>query len=341
MKHNKVLLTGVSGFLGAHTTIQLLEKGYTVTGTLRDIKRAGSVQNIISKHTNNSNNLHFAEADLTDKDKWIELTKGVDYVLHIASPFPRTLPKTDDELVIPAKEGVLNVLKAASINKVKRVVITSSIASVVYGKSKNNRNKTFNETHWTNETNRKDTTSYFRSKTIAEKAAWEYMRNDNSGLELTTILPGAILGPVLEKDFGTSANIVIKLLDGSTPALPNICFDIVDVRSVADLHIKAMEAAEAANNRFLATSESLSMEQIASVLREKYPTKKIPKLSVPNFIVHIMARFDKTIKPVLVDLGYQRKTDNTKAKSMLQWKPKTAHEAVLSCAKSVYDNKIL
>ena len=341
MNNKKVLLTGVTGFLGSHTTIQLLEKGYEVIGTLRDMKRAGAILKIIEKHTSITENLHFAEADLRDKDIWKSLTKDIDYVQHIASPFPRKLPKNDDELVKPAKEGVLNILNAASKNKVKRVVITSSIASVVYGKAKGNRNKTFNESDWTDETNKNDTTPYFRSKVIAEKAAWDFIKNDNSGLELATVMPGAILGPVLENDFGTSANIVIKLLDGSSPAIPDLYFDIVDVRSVADLLIKAMETPKAKDNRFLATTEMLSMKQIAAILKEEFPDKKIPKREIPDFMVRLFSNFDTTLKPVIVDLGYQRRTDNTKSKTELGWQPISAKEAILACAKSIYENKII
>lgn len=341
MEKKKVLLTGISGFLGSHTAIQLLERGYEVVGTMRDLKRAGTIKKIISQHTKHVDSLHFEEVDLMDKSRWETLTKGVDYVQHIASPFPRQLPKNDNELIIPAKTGVLNVLSAASKNKVKRVVLTSSIASVAYGKPEKERNGTFNEKHWTDETNIKDTTPYFRSKTIAEKAAWEFMANDNSGLELATILPGAILGPVLEEDFGTSANIVIKLLDGSSPAIPDLCFDIVDVRSVADLHIKAMETPEASGNRYLATTKMLSMKQVASILKEAYPDRKIPSRVVPDLLIRLFSNFQTELKPTLFDLGYRRRTDNSKAKTELGWQPIPANEAILACASSLFENKIV
>ena len=331
----KVLLSGVSGFLGSHTTIQLLEKGYRVIGTVRDEARAEGVKTIVAQHTDNVSNLTIVQADLTDVKIWRELTKGVDYVQHIASPFPRELPEHEDDLIIPAKQGTLNVLQAAASNGVKRVVLTSSSGAIVYGKEKNRRNGMFNETDWTNIDHMDDTTPYFRSKTIAEKTAWDFIEKDNSTLELVTICPGAILGPILEQDFGTSANIVIKMMDGSTPAIPRIGFDIVDVRSVADLHIKAMEMDAAAGQRFIAASGYMSFKDVVEILRQKYPERRLPSFQLPNFALRILALFDKTIRPILVNLGYERKVDNTKAKKLLQWNPISTEEAVIACAESV------
>ena len=331
----KVLLTGITGFLGSHTAIQLLEKGYEVIGTLRDLKRADHIKEIISAHTGKTTNLSFALAELSDEKIWIELTKGVDFIQHIASPFPRTLPKHEDELILPAKNGVLNILKAASLYKVKRVVLTSSSSAVLYGKQAGHESGTFNEDTWTDIMQIADTTPYFRSKTIAEHAAWEFIDSDSSGMELVTVLPGAILGPVLEEDFGTSANIVLKMLDGSIPALPNIGFDVVDVRSVAEMLILAMELPQAANERFISSAGYLSFETISALLREKYPERKIPKMILPNLLTRLFALFDKTLQPVLLDLGKIRKADNSKALKVLGWKPISNKDAVIACAESL------
>lgn len=333
----KVLLTGVTGFLGSHTAIQLLENNYEVTGTLRNLKRSEEIRDIIGRHTSKGGRLHFAEADLMDKEVWHDLTRNVDFVQHVASPFPRELPKQEDDLILPAKEGVLNVLKAASSNGVKRVVLTSSIAAIMYGRDKKHRSGLYNETHWTDFTNRKDSTPYYRSKTIAEKAAWDFMEKDKSGMELVTVCPGAILGPVLETDFGTSANIVIKLLNGSTPAIPDLGFEIVDVRSVADLLIRAMEMPEAANQRFLGTAGYVTFKEVAQILKETYPSKKISSKSIPSFLVGFLSNFDKTLKPILTDLGETRKADSSKARTILLWQPIPNREAILSCAESVME----
>lgn len=331
----KVLLTGVTGFLGSHTTIQLLEKGYHVLGTMRDLSRSESIKAVIAEHTDKIDNLSFAQADLSDDSVWENLVKGMDYIQHIASPFPRVLPKKEEDLIEPAKRGTLCIMEAAAANQVKRVVLTSSTGSIIYGKDKDQRNRTFTEEDWTDATNKKDSTPYFRSKTIAERAAWDFIEQDQSGLELATVFPGAILGPVLEKDFGTSANLVIKTIDGSAPAMPKIGFDTVDVRSVADLLIRAMESPKAANQRYIGSAGYLKFMDVANILRKAYPDRKIPKIYLPNFAVRLYSNIDPSLKPVLLDLGTERKLDNSKAKQELGWQPIDNEEAVLSCAKSV------
>lgn len=339
--NKKVLLTGITGFLGSHTAIQLLEKGYEVVGTLRNKDRANAMRKIIASHTANIGNLTFVEADLNDRNIWFDLTKNMDYVQHVASPFPRDLPKHEDDLIIPAKQGTLNILQASIANKVKRVVMVSSIAAVVYGKSKSEMTRHFDEHDWTNEANKKDTTPYFRSKTIAEKAAWNYLEKEKSELELTTVLPAAILGPVLEKDFGTSANFVIKILDGSTPALPKIGFDVVDVRSVANLLIKAMELPQAAGKRYIASNGYLSFRDIAQILKQQYPDRKIPNKELPNFAARLLSIFEPSLKPVILELGTKRITENSKAIKELDWQPISPQEAVIACAKSVFEKGIV
>lgn len=337
MNNLKVLLTGVSGFLGSHTAIQLLEKNYQVLGTIRDIKRADKIKSVIEKHTSRVHNLSFVEADLNDESVWGNLMAGIDYVQHIASPFPRILPKNEEELIIPAKKGTLSILRSSAESSVKRVVLTSSIAAIVYGKSKKTFKEVFDENHWTDVTNRKDSTPYFRSKTIAEKAAWDFVKESGTNLELTTVCPGAILGPVLETDFGTSANIVIKTMDGSSPALPNLGFDMVDVRSVADLLIKSMELPSAAHQRYIASAGYMRFKDVAQVLKNAYPDRKIPSSVFPNFMVRLFSNFDTSLKPILIDLGTERKVDNSKAQKELGWQPISNHKAVLSCAKSVIE----
>jgi dihydroflavonol-4-reductase len=339
--NGKVLVTGVSGFLGSHTTIQLLNKGYAVVGTLRDRNRAHEIEQVIAKHTSNVDQLSFAEADLMDGDVWLELMAGVDYVLHIASPFPRELPKREDEVVAPARIGTINVLKAASAAGVRRVVVTSSSTAIAYGREKGERSGTYDENDWTDIANEEDTTPYFRSKTIAEKAAWDFVAQDTSGLELSTICPGAMLGPVLEKDLGTSANMVVKIMDGSTPAIPRIGFDVVDVRSVAELHIRAMEMKEASGERFIGSAGYLTWKEMADILRQTYPGRKIPRATLPDFATRLISNFEPTLKPLLVELGAERRLDNSKAKRLLGWQPLSPEEAVRSLAESLINLQIV
>lgn len=341
MNNKEVLLTGVSGFLGSHTAIELLNRGYKVTGTLRDLKRADSLRSIISKHTDNIDNLSFFQAELLDKEVWKEASMNKDYVIHAASPFPRELPKDENDLIIPAKEGTLNVLNAAKANNVKRVILVSSISTVVYGKTKAEMDQVFTEENWTDITNKTDTKPYIRSKTIAEKAAWDFMEREGAGMEMVSILPGAMLGPVLEEDFGTSANIVIKILDGKMPAMPKIAFEIVDVRSVAQLLVDVIEKEHAAGNRFMASSGHMTMKQLANVLKLNYKDKKIKNFEMPNFLSRFIALFEPSLKPILLDLGITRKIDASKAKRVLGWKPISKEDAILDCAESVLNIGII
>jgi dihydroflavonol-4-reductase len=331
----KVLLTGITGFLGSHTAIQLLNKGYQVVGTMRDLKRAESIRKVIAQHTDKVQNLTFAQASLEQQEVWNDLMKGVDYVQHIASPFLEKLPKDENELILPARNGTLHVLWAAAAHGVKRVVLTSSSGAIVYGKDKDKRSGLYTEKDWTTIENKQDTTPYFRSKAIAERAAWDFIAQDKSGLELVTICPCAILGPVLEKDYSPSVNMVIKTMDGSSPALPDIGFDSIDVRSVADMHVRAMEVPEAKGERFICSAGFLSFKEIAHTLREAYPKKRIPTMVLPHFAIRLFSYIEPTLKPILIDLGVERCLDHTKAEKILGWKPINNKEAILSCAESL------
>lgn len=333
--HKKVLLTGITGFVASHTAIQLLEKGYQVTGTLRDLKRADAIKTMIARHTSKTDNLSFAEADLRDPGIWQKLMDGMDYVQHIASPFPKVMPRDENDLIIPACEGNKNILSAAAAHGVKRVVITSSGAAINYGQPPERRRSVFDETDWTDVNRKDDLAPYYKSKALAEKVAWDFIKNDHSGLELAVVCPGLILGPLLEEDFNASSNVIIKMLDGSLPAVPQIGYEIVDVRSIASLLILAMEQPQAANQRYIGSAGFLTFSDMAKILKKAYPKMKIPSHKLPNFMVRILSLFDPTIKPVLLDLGTERKMDHSKAVNDLGWKPITAEEAVLSSAASI------
>lgn len=335
MVNKKVLLTGITGFVGSHTAIQLLEKGYQVIGTLRNMKRADSIRTTIAQHTSQTAKLSFVEAEIQDEQIWQKLMVGIDYVQHIASPFPKVMPKNENELIIPARQGNLNILSAASACGVKRVVITSSTAAISYGQPKESRRRTFDETDWTNLNLGDDVTPYYKSKTLAEKAAWDFMKTDTSGLELSVVCPGLILGPLLEEDFNASANVIIKLMDGSMPAVPRMGFDLVDVRSIASLLILAMEQPSARNQRYIGSSGYITFTDMAGLLKKAHPAMNIPLRKLPDFMMHILSYFDATVKPVLLDLGTERKMNNSKAINELGWKPIKPEEAVLSSAASI------
>ncbi|MEM7486499.1 MAG: aldehyde reductase [Bacteroidota bacterium] len=331
-KNNKVLLTGVTGFLGSHIAIQLLNKGYTVIGTLRDMKRASRLKEIISGYLSSTENLSFIEADLMDNHIWKEATKGIDYVIHTASPFPKNLPKRESDLILPAKFGTLSILRAASQNRCKRVVLTSSTAAIDHGVTKH---KLFDENDWSDETNLIDNSPYFRSKTIAEKAAWDYVRSGKSKLELVVINPGAMLGPVLEEDYGTSVALVKKMLDGSMPALPKMGFSLVDVRSAADMHIKALKTPNIHGQRFICVDDFLTIKGVAMILKEKFPHRKIPTRELPDFVIKLFANFDPEVKPMLSELGAKRQHTNKKAKKLLNWQPISNKRSIIDTADSL------
>ena len=340
MQGKNILLTGVTGYLGSHTTIELLNRGYNVIGTLRSKKKEQHITEVISKHSDKTENLSFHQIDLLDSvEDWKKAMRGIDGIFHIASPFPTSLPKNENDLIAPAKKGTLNILKSATELGIPKVVMTSSAGTVVYG---NTKNGTFSEKDWTNVKNRNDTTPYFRSKTIAEQEAWKFVKNTPNAPELVTVLPGAILGPIIDKnDFGTSANLVKKMMDGSMPAMPKIGFETVDVRSVADAHIKAFENQKANGNRYLCANGYLTFKDIATILRNEYPKKKIPSKELPNFLVKFFSFFDKETKPILNDLNSKRLLETSKIIIDLDWKPIPLEQSVKDTASSLIKLKFV
>ena len=329
-----VVVTGITGYIGAHTAIQLLEQGYHVIGTMRDLGRESHIRTLIASHTERAAHLSFRQADLTDDvATWSAALREADAVIHVASPLPRVMPTDPDELIVPAKQGVLSVLQAASAAGAKRVVLTSSTVAIMYGVAKK---KTFTEHDWTDPDNRLDTTPYIRSKTIAERAAWEFMKTERNGLELVVINPGLVLGPVLDpNDYGTSAALVLKMLDGSLPALPRTGYSLVDVRSVADMHVRALETPEAAGERFICANTYMTLREIADVLRRHYPHRRLPKATLPNWTVRLLARFDRETAPIAVELNAERKHDNQKAKKLLGWNPIADQQSIVDTADSL------
>ncbi|OYW20968.1 MAG: hypothetical protein B7Z52_01515, partial [Burkholderiales bacterium 12-64-5] len=239
-------------------------------------------------------------ADLSSDAGWTEACEGMDYVQHIASPIPATLPNDADDLIVPAHDGALRVLKAAKAAGVKRVVMTSSMAAIAYGWG-DKRPKLLTEEHWSDSGNLADNTAYTRSKTIAERAAWAYVNGEGKGLELTTINPAAVLGPVMSGDFSASVEILTQLLSGKLPGTPRVGFGIVDVRDVAWAHVLAMTNPAAAGERFLVCDKFMWFSQVADTLRGQVPPayeKKLPKGELPGWVLKLMANFNPTVKQV-------------------------------------------
>jgi nucleoside-diphosphate-sugar epimerase len=332
----KVLVTGGSGFIGSHSILQLLAAGHQVTTTVRTLKREGDVRAMLKQGgAEPGNRLSFIVADLENDTGWPEGVAGCDYVLHVASPFPPNIPKHEDELIVPAREGTLRVLRASRDAGVKRVVLTSSFAAIGYGHRP--QNAPFNETNWT-DPNGEDVTAYVKSKTLAERAAWDFIANEGGNLELSVINPVGVFGPVLGPDYSTSVLLVQRLMDGAMPGVPRLCFGAVDVRDVADLHIRAMTNPAAKGERFLAVAgDFMSILDIAKVLKNRMgaSARRVPTRQLPDWLVRIAALRDPAVKQILPELGKTKNATNEKAKRMLGWAPRSNEEAVVATAESL------
>jgi nucleoside-diphosphate-sugar epimerase len=329
-----VLVTGGSGFIAVNTIAKLLQKGYQVRTTLRTMSRQEEVKSMLAQaETSNFDDLEFIQADLTHADNWLEAATGATYIIHVASPTPATRPDADNAMVKMAIDGVLNVFKAAKEAGVKRIVLTSASGAVLAGHK--NHAEIYTEKDWTNLD--APINAYQRSKTRAEQEAWKFVKEN--GVEFATILPVAVMGPVLGNDFSHSNQTIKDMLEGKMPNLLRLGFDYVDVRDVADLHILAMERAKAAGERFLATAdENLTFKQIAETLKKHFGDKanRVSTKEIPDFAVKILALFIQKLKMPATFLGQNTACSNAKAKQMLGWQPRSAENAVVATAESMF-----
>lgn len=327
--HQKVLVTGGTGFVAIHSILQLLNRGYQVRTTVRSLNSRDKIFEMLKNGgITDFSQLEFIETDLTSDKNWNEAMMGCQYVLHIASPIFLRLPKNEDEMIRPAVDGTLRVLKAARDSGVKRVVMTSNFGAVGY--SHKEKNSLITEESWT-DPNEKGLSTYNKSKILAEKAAWDFIEKEGGALELSVINPMGIFGPSLNDDLSSGFELLKKLLDGSMKAIPDIRLGIVDVRDVAELHILAMEKPQAKGERFLALSGgTMSLMEIVKLLKEKMPyvTTKAPAKSLPTFIIRLSSIFNDQAKAILPLVGINRNASNKKAKTILGWVPRTNEEAV-------------
>jgi nucleoside-diphosphate-sugar epimerase len=331
-----VLVTGGSGFVGSHCILQLLAAGHPVRTTVRNRAREGEVRAMLKVGgAEPGDRLSFFAADLEKDDGWPEAIGGCEYVLHVASPFPTSVPKREDELVVPAREGTLRVLRASRDAGVKRVVVTSSFAAIGYGHKP--QTASFDETSWT-DPDGPGVLPYVKSKTLAERAAWDFMAKEGRDLELSVVNPVGVLGPALGPDFSTSIVIVQRLMDGAVPGLPRVTFGVVDVRDVADLHLRAMTDPAAKGERFLAVAgDFMSIREIAKLLKDRMgaAAKRVPSVHLPDWLLHVVALFDPAAKQVLPELGTRKSATSEKAKRLLGWAPRSNEEAILATAESL------
>ena len=332
-----VLVTGGSGFVGVHTILQLLAAGHEVRTTVRHPERNKDVLAMLREGgAPSADRLSFFTADLTQDAGWGEATAGCDYVLHVASPLSSSVPRDENELIIPARDGTLRVLRASREAGVKRVVITSSTAAVAYGHKP--QSQPFDESNWTNLDGGAEVQPYVKSKTLAERAAWDFIAKEGGGLELSVVNPVGIFGPVLGPDFSGSIGIFKALLDGAMPAVPKIYFGLVDVRDVADLHLRAMTSPAAKGERFIAVAgETLSILDIAKVLRRTMGTSaaRVPRWEAPNWLVRLAATRVPLLRDALAQLGKVRRCSGAKARNALGWTPRGNEEIITSTAESL------
>lgn len=332
----RVLVTGGSGFIGAHCILQLLDAGYRVRTTIRTLKREPAVRTMLKAGgAKPGADLEFVAANLRRDAGWTDAVAGCDFVLHVASPFPQKMPDNEDDLITPAREGALRVLRAARDAGVKRVVLTSSFAAVGYGHAQ--CAQLFSEETWTNPSG-PGVTAYVKSKTLAEYAAWDFIEREGGALELAVVNPVGVLGPVLGPDFSTSIQIVKRLMDGAVPGLPHLSFTTVDVRDVADLHLRAMIDPAAAGERFLAVAgEPMTMKQIALVLRQRVgdAAHRVPTRELPDWMVKLVAVIDPSIRQIVPELGHVKRVSNEKARTVLGWTPRSNEDAIAATAESL------
>ncbi len=332
-----ILVTGASGFVALHTIIQLLQQGYNVRATLRSLSREVEVRETIAKYVQANDRLEILPGDLEQDSGWDEAMKDVEYVLHVASPFPLYEPNHQDELITPAVQGTLRVLRAAHTAKVGRVVQVSSTAAISAGH--NGENRTFTEDDWSKIENQIG--AYSKSKTLAERAAWDFINGAENvnKMELVAINPPLILGPIPNKNVRTSIELVRTLMLGQVPGVGRIKMGFVDVRDVAAAILLAMSTPEAAGNRFLCSGGVLWLKDIAELLRKEYAGRgyKISTLQFPGFLIRALALFDKKIAVVVRELDWDYELSNEKAKRILNWNPRSKEEAIFSMAESLIE----
>jgi dihydroflavonol-4-reductase len=335
MSEDLVLVTGGSGFVGIHCIDQLLRAGYRVRTTVRSLGREADVHSMLKNAgTPHQEALTVVAADLTRDTGWAEAVAGCRYVHHVASPFPRSTPKHEDELIVPARDGALRVLRAARDAGVERVVQTSSFVAVGYGHKA--QIAPFDETTWTN-VDGPGVNAYGKSKTLAERAAWDFIHREGGNLEFCVVNPVGIFGPTFGPDFSTSILIIQRLMDGF-PFCPRIAFGVVDVRDVADMHLRAMTNPLAKGERFLAVAGGLvSLLDMATILKQHMgaAARRVPTREIPDWLVRTFALFIPDLKAIKFELGNKKNVSNKKAKRILGWAPRSNEEAIVAAGESL------
>ena len=310
-----VLVTGASGYIAKHIVVQLLNAGFTVTGSLRRLDRAGEVRAAVLPHLTDAadldKRLRFVTLDLERDDGWTTALQGIDALIHTASPFPLVQPKDEDDLIRPAVQGALRALRAAHAAGVGRVVMTSSSAAVMVG---DHGERPADESDWS-DLSAPGASAYVKSKTLAERAAWDFVATTAPDMALTVINPVLVLGPPLDAHYGSSVSIIQRVLTAKDPAVPRIGFPVVDVRDVALMHLRALQQPETAGKRYIASDRFMWFEDIAKTLATAYPNRKIVTRVAPTILLRLLAIFDPVIRGILPMLGKREDASNARARA--------------------------
>lgn len=339
--NHQVLVTGINGFIAKHVAVRLLSAGFAVLGTLRNRDWSDKIKSTFSSAGVDISRLDFIKCDLESDDNWDAAASQCDYIQHIASPFPIKQATKRFELVPAARDGVLRVLNSAKKANIKRVVITSSMVAMMY---RANRPKQLevNENDWTDaEWNL--LSPYIVSKTLAEKAAWEWAEENDWKQKLVAINPGFVLGPALDENIGTSLTVIKLIMNGAYPAVPPVSFPVVDVRDLAELHVRAMTSDNTTGRRLIGAKNTKTLADMAKLLKNEFPNyaRKIPTRQLPKFMVHLISIFDRTLKTVIPDLGVDPTANSAYVSQLtgIQFRP--AEQSVIGAANSLIDHAVL
>jgi dihydroflavonol-4-reductase len=341
-QRTKVLVTGAGSYIGMHCILLLLEKGFSVRGTIRNLDRETHIRQVLARHTGAGSRLELVHADLTQDAGWEKAVDRCSYVLHLASPFPAFTPKDENDLIKPAREGTLRLLRAAANCGAKRVVLTSSIAAISAGHKVKGR--TFDERDWSNLEGGID--AYSKSKTLAERAAWDFINNlpSSQTIELAVINPSYVVGPVLDEEYaGTSGILVKELLKRAYPGCVDLNFQLVDVRDVAAAHLAAMIKPEAAGERFCCFAENMWLQEIAIILDTVFREQGYPVRTnkLPNAVIYLVSIFDKSAREMIKDIGRQNFIETSKIRRVLNWQPRPAKDSIVDMAESMIRLKMV
>jgi dihydroflavonol-4-reductase len=332
-----VLVSGGSGYIAGYLIRQLVAEGWTVHTTVRSLSREAAVRQLLAV---DDSRLRFFAADLTADTGWRDAMAGCTHVAHVASPVPAGVPRNADDLIVPARDGVLRALRFARAAGVKRIVMTSSVAALSYGRGRGEHH--FTEADWT-DLSSPGLTPYVQSKTIAERAARDWVAKEGGAIEFCAICPSVVLGPVWSGDYSASISVVQRLLDGSLRACPDFGFGVVDVRDVADLHVRALTAPNMAGERFIASGRFMKLREVAAVLRAELGPQaaKVTTRDVADWLVHAVALVNPVARAVVRELGSVRHLDATHAKHVLGWQTRPVEQSIVDAARSLIEHGLV